>query len=201
MDSDHCVMRGLCNRSLLGGQRIQFVRIPPGRGRAPDDAVEAYASSPRRWAFRPAMRRKSLADMVDIPLTATVGVPPLATAWCEPLREHVAEGIVSLRLESLGVQLPTFQPGAHIDVHLPNGLVRQYSLTNGPGETDHYTIGVKRELHSRGGSAAIHDTLRKDDLLAISSPRNNFPLREIPNTPSLWQVVSASHPYWRWRAR
>lgn len=92
-------------------------------------------------------------------------------------KKTTADGIVSLRLEALKGYLPTFQPGAHIDVHLQNGLVRQYSLTNGPGETDHFTIGVKREADSRGGSAAIHDDLREGDVLAISAPRNNFPLR------------------------
>jgi ferredoxin-NADP reductase len=85
---------------------------------------------------------------------------------------HLSIGTVSLK-----GQLPTFQPGAHIDVHLQNGLIRQYSLTNGPGETDHFTIGVKREPDSRGGSTAIHDDIREGDILAISEPRNNFPLR------------------------
>ncbi len=74
-------------------------------------------------------------------------------------------------------QLPTAQPGAHIDVQLPNGLVRQYSLINGPGETDHYAIAVKREAASRGGSQALHEQLRVGDLLASSVPRNNFTLR------------------------
>jgi ferredoxin-NADP reductase len=73
--------------------------------------------------------------------------------------------------------LPTFQPGAHIDLHLPNGLVRQYSIINGPGELASYSIAVKREASSRGGSASIADTLREGDVLAISDPRNNFPLR------------------------
>ncbi len=100
-----------------------------------------------------------------------------------PLRVQVARkwqtatDIVAIELESIGGQLPTFQPGAHIDVHLPNGLVRQYSLTNGPGELTHYRIGVKLEAESRGGSAALHETVRQGDVLAISEPRNNFPLR------------------------
>ena len=88
-----------------------------------------------------------------------------------------ADGIVSLELEPLDGQLPTFQPGAHIDVHLPNGLVRQYSLVNGPGELGHYVIGVKLEPGSRGGSSCLHDLVREGDVLAISEPRNNFPLR------------------------
>ena len=85
--------------------------------------------------------------------------------------------MAGFRFEALKGQLPTFQPGAHIDVHLPNGMSRQYSLTNAPGETNHYAIGVKREPNSRGGSASLHDVVQQGDVLAISAPRNNFPLR------------------------
>ena len=73
--------------------------------------------------------------------------------------------------------LPTTQPGAHVDVHLPNGLIRQYSLTNRAGSQDRYVIGVKREEDSAGGSACLHDTVREGDVLAISAPRTNFQLR------------------------
>jgi ferredoxin-NADP reductase len=60
---------------------------------------------------------------------------------------------------------------------MPNGAIRQYSIVNGPGESDRYVIGVKREADSRGGSLAMHETVREGDVLAISEPRNNFPLR------------------------
>jgi ferredoxin-NADP reductase/nitrite reductase/ring-hydroxylating ferredoxin subunit len=85
--------------------------------------------------------------------------------------------IVGLELAALEGHLPTFQPGAHIDLHLPNGLVRQYSLTNGPGEQLSYIIGVKREATPGSGSHAVHEVLRVGDTVAISEPRNNFPLR------------------------
>jgi ferredoxin-NADP reductase len=62
-------------------------------------------------------------------------------------------------------------------VHLSTGDVRQYSLVNAPGEGGRYVIGVKREPVSRGGSATLHDTVRVGDLLGVSAPRNNFPLR------------------------
>ena len=100
-----------------------------------------------------------------------------------PLRVQVArkwitaQDIVGFELVSVGDPLPTFQPGAHLDVHLPNGLVRQYSLTNGPGDTSSYRIGVKLEADSTGGSQCLHNTVREGDVLAISEPRNNFPLR------------------------
>jgi ferredoxin-NADP reductase/nitrite reductase/ring-hydroxylating ferredoxin subunit len=91
---------------------------------------------------------------------------------------QTATGITAFELAGLdGKHLPTFQPGAHIDVNLPNGLSRQYSITNGPGDLLTYTIGVKRELASKGGSEALIETVREGDVLAISEPRNNFPLR------------------------
>ena len=86
-------------------------------------------------------------------------------------------GVAAFELAPIEGVLPTFQPGAHIDVHLPNGLVRQYSITNGPGETSYYRLGVKLEPDSTGGSVCLHKTVRVGDVLAISEPRNNFPLR------------------------
>ena len=75
-----------------------------------------------------------------------------------------------------GGALPPFSAGAHIDVHLPNGLVRQYSLCNDPGERHRYLIGVLRDPASRGGSQAMHDSVHAGDLLHISAPKNHFPL-------------------------
>lgn len=75
-----------------------------------------------------------------------------------------------------GGSLPAFAAGAHIDVSGPTGIVRQYSLCGPPDRTEDYLIGVKRELQSRGGSAALHDRVRAGDELAISEPRNLFQL-------------------------
>lgn len=72
--------------------------------------------------------------------------------------------------------LPAFSAGSHVDVHLPNGLVRQYSLCNSPADSHRYQIGVLRDSASRGGSAAVHDLLKEGTALEISSPRNHFPL-------------------------
>ena len=76
-----------------------------------------------------------------------------------------------------GETLPRWQPGAHIDVHLPCGVVRQYSLT-GACEDDGYLICVGRETASRGGSRYVHETLRPGQKLTISAPRNLFPLQQ-----------------------
>ena len=92
-------------------------------------------------------------------------------------KEPAGEDVIALHLAPLGGALPAFQPGAHLDLHLPGGLTRQYSLVNGPGESAAYVVGVKRDPASSGGSRAIHDDLRVGDVIAISEPRNNFPLR------------------------
>jgi vanillate O-demethylase ferredoxin subunit len=74
-----------------------------------------------------------------------------------------------------GQRLPSATPGAHIDVHLSEDLIRQYSLWNGPEDIETYFIGVKREPVSRGGSAGMH-ALNEGEPLTISEPKNNFEL-------------------------
>lgn len=76
-----------------------------------------------------------------------------------------------------GSPLPAFEAGAHIDVHVPGGPVRQYSLCNPPGETHRYEIAVLRDAKSRGGSVGMH-ALCAGQALTISAPRNHFPLAE-----------------------
>jgi len=75
-----------------------------------------------------------------------------------------------------GAPLPAFSAGAHIDLHLPGGLIRQYSLCNHPGEMHRYEIAVLRDPNSRGGSLAVHDQVSEGDKLSIGEPRNLFPL-------------------------
>lgn len=85
--------------------------------------------------------------------------------------------ILSFELTHLtGRPLPGYQAGAHIDVHMPGGFSRQYSLArdHGDGAAASYLIGIKRENDSRGGSASMHERVREGDLLPISAPRNAF---------------------------
>jgi vanillate O-demethylase ferredoxin subunit len=70
--------------------------------------------------------------------------------------------------------LPAFSAGSHVDVHLPNGLTRQYSLCNDPAESHRYLIGVLKDPSSRGGSKAMHELVNEGDTLEISAPRNHF---------------------------
>ena len=88
-----------------------------------------------------------------------------------------AEGICSLELVSAdGAPLPAFSAGSHVDVQLPGGLTRQYSLCNDPTETHRYLIAVLRDPASRGGSQAMHDAVKEGDALTISTPKNHFAL-------------------------
>jgi vanillate O-demethylase ferredoxin subunit len=93
-------------------------------------------------------------------------------------RKHVAAvDICTLELVSTdGSALPAFAAGSHVDVHLPGGLVRQYSLCNPPTERHRYLIGVLKDPATRGGSRAVHEQLHEGDLLDISTPRNHFAL-------------------------
>ncbi|MEO8778638.1 MAG: PDR/VanB family oxidoreductase [Rhodanobacter sp.] len=81
-------------------------------------------------------------------------------------------------VEADGNTLPDFTAGSHIDVHLPSGLTRQYSLCNSATERHRYLIGVLRDPASRGGSTAMHEVVQPGQLLKISAPKNHFPLIE-----------------------
>lgn len=75
-----------------------------------------------------------------------------------------------------GWRLPPFTAGAHIDVHLPGDLVRQYSLCGDPADDRHYELGVLDEPDGRGGSRTFHTVVERGAVLSVSLPRNHFPL-------------------------
>lgn len=94
-----------------------------------------------------------------------------------------AKDIVSFELASAnGAPLASFSAGSHIDVHIPGGLTRQYSLCNDTTEQHRYRIAVLRDEASRGGSVAMHDQVHIGDVLHISSPKNHFPLQHAART-------------------
>lgn len=91
----------------------------------------------------------------------------------------LADSILAFELvDPGGANLPAFTAGSHVDVYLPNGLIRQYSLCNDPAETFRYVIAVQRDSASRGGSSALHDDIRPGQMITISRPRNQFTLDE-----------------------
>jgi len=77
-----------------------------------------------------------------------------------------------------GAKLPAFTAGAHLTVHLPSGLERQYSLCNDPAERHRYSIAVQRETTGRGGSDEMFRAVHVGDTLAVGAPRNLFPLHD-----------------------
>lgn len=91
-----------------------------------------------------------------------------------------ADDVISIELRPVpgSPEFPPFDAGAHIDLHLPNGMVRNYSLCNSSEERGRYVIGVLRDRASRGGSRCVHEQLRVGMRLPISAPRNNFALHE-----------------------
>ncbi|MEV0259419.1 PDR/VanB family oxidoreductase [Streptomyces sp. NPDC050732] len=123
--------------------------------------------------------------------------------------EKVADGVVQLRLE--GPDLPPWEPGAHLDVVLPSGLVRQYSLCGDPEDSSSYTVATRlitAEQGGRGGSREVHG-LREGALVEVRGPRNRFPLADATSyvfvaggigiTPVLpmLRAVEASGAEWR----
>lgn len=91
-----------------------------------------------------------------------------------------ADDIVSVELHPLpgAAPLPAFEAGSHIDLHLPNGMVRSYSLLNDCSERHRYVVAVLKDRKSRGGSRCVHEQLRVGTAITISAPRNNFALTE-----------------------
>jgi ferredoxin-NADP reductase/nitrite reductase/ring-hydroxylating ferredoxin subunit len=176
LDSNRCVIRGVLDVEPAGQERLAALRHHNERLCALRDELERKAASlvaapSIETVYEPVSR-----ELAELPPLAPEGRSAslnvqVARKW------PAAQGIAGFELGALRGHLPTFQPGAHIDVHLPNGQVRQYSIINAPGETDSYVIGVKREVPSRGGSQCLHEVVREGDVLAISEPRNNFPLR------------------------
>jgi ferredoxin-NADP reductase len=111
--------------------------------------------------------RTITADAVAIELL-TVTVSSARTA---------ADGVraLELRLPGGGL-LPAWEPGAHVDLVLGEGLERQYSLCGDPADREVWRVAVLREPESRGGSRYVHDTLREGDTLQVRGPRQEFGL-------------------------
>ena len=95
--------------------------------------------------------------------------------------EPIAQGVRQLTLaHPEGRDLPGFDPGAHIDVYLPQGMVRAYSLISDAADAaaGRYELAIGLDANSQGGSRWVHTELRADTLLEVSAPRNHFPLAD-----------------------
>lgn len=92
-------------------------------------------------------------------------------------REVLAEGVVALTLEAPdGAALPSWRPGAHIDLLFGDGLIRQYSLCGDPADRTSYRVAVLLQPDGRGGSRRVHEHLQVGEPLEVRGPRNHFPL-------------------------
>ena len=91
--------------------------------------------------------------------------------------DNIADDVLALTLEHpRGWRLPSWSPGAHLDLALGNGITRQYSLCGDRFDAFRYRVAVLREPAGRGGSSYVHDILRTGDLVGLGGPRNNFHL-------------------------
>lgn len=96
-------------------------------------------------------------------------------------RQDAAEDVITLTLGSpYPGLLPVWEPGAHLDLLLGDGLERQYSLCGDPADRTSWTVAVLREPRGRGGSARIHDTVRVGTRVGVRGPRNRFALLPAP---------------------
>ncbi|MFE2285067.1 PDR/VanB family oxidoreductase [Streptomyces sp. NPDC059443] len=142
-------------------------------------AVTALAGGAAVWLAKRAIGRRINAGSPLWPLpaleTPVSGYSP--RRWIPTLivsREEPAEGVLTLVLES--PELPAWAPGAHVDVQLPSGLVRQYSLCGDPSTEGRYTLAIRLVEDGRGGSREAHAQLVEGAELPVRPPRNRFPL-------------------------
>lgn len=124
--------------------------------------------------FTPGPQVGSAAAAGSHPLVATpLTVTEVAAA---------AEDVISLRLAPAGdTPLPPWTPGSHIELRMPSGRLRQYSLCGDPADATGWRIGVLRETNGRGGSAELHELAAPGATFTVRGPRNHFPLVDAPS--------------------
>lgn len=176
---------------------LSYVRIAPDGAGPP--AYVPYAANPaahRAFLFAAALHYGWIGGLagqlllflgaMSVPLLAWTGV----TSWLRGRRlrpVRLAAIVAGKRVEAEDVcvfelaaadgrRLPTFRAGAHIDVHLPNGLIRQYSLCGDPRDRRRYGIAVLKTAPSRGGSRTLHEEIQIGDRIEISAPKQHFEL-------------------------
>jgi ferredoxin-NADP reductase len=153
------------------GFRERFRQTPPSAsGRSSHDVLLGLADAAVTglWALSGSIRRVTTPAHHDRSIALTV------------VRRTVVardQDVVTLTFAGAdGAPLPPWRPGAHLDIHLPSGRVRQYSLCGDPGGKDSYRIAVRRIPDGGGGSAEVHDVLKVGSRVTTNGPRNAFPL-------------------------
>jgi cytochrome P450/ferredoxin-NADP reductase len=171
---------------------LEYLPVSAGRG---------MVALPLAWTPAPVTARPAVRSVVAAPVEAV----PVTVAGRRLLTADVVE--LTLTVDEPG-RLPDWEPGAHIDLELPDGALRQYSLCGRPG-TAELRIAVLREATGRGGSVAVHEDVRVGDRLRIRGPRNHFRLRPATSllfvaggigiTPLLPMIEEAQHRGTDWR--
>jgi ferredoxin-NADP reductase len=151
--------------------RERFRRVPPSlSGRSRHDVFLGLIDATISGMWKVTGSIRDVAEPREIDRTLTLAVAD---------RRVVArdQNVVALTLTAAdGGPLERWRAGSHLDIHLPSGLVRQYSLCGDPGITDAYRIAVRRIPDGGGGSIEVHDALPVGTTVTTSGPRNAFPL-------------------------
>ena len=142
----------------------------------------SYAASGGDSSAPPSFGRESSSRD---PAGELASIPEAATSLPERI-QVVVRSMTLLASDTVAVEfvpgddteLPAFEAGAHVDLLLPNGIRRSYSLCNRPTDRNRYVVGVKKASPSRGASSYVHDHLRVGQRIEITNPRNNFPLTQ-----------------------
>lgn len=136
---------------------------------AMNNTIRAFASMP----VKVHLAEETLEDEAEVAVSED-------TPWLDVTvakRSDVATDIIGLELSSTdGSTLPAYDAGAHVDVYVKSGLIRQYSLTGDPADISKYRLGILLDPKSRGGSTAIHTDFETGRQIKIGRPRNNFPM-------------------------
>ena len=155
-------------------RRVERFELSGAPEIAMNNTIRAYSKLP----VRVHLASEVLTDPVGTSATAAPWID-VRIAHCEP----AAADVLSLELKSAdGAPLPAYEAGAHVDVFVRSGLIRQYSLTGDPGDRTRYRLGILRDPESRGGSAAVHAEFAAGAGIRIGRPRNNFPLHDAGHT-------------------
>jgi ferredoxin-NADP reductase len=112
-------------------------------------------------------------DAVNREAAAGGGTRTLRVVRAWPAADRVMAYVLA---DPLDADLPPWSPGAHVDLHLPAAMTRQYSLSGDPADRRHWRVAVLLEEDGRGGSRYLHDRVREGTELVAGLPRNNFPL-------------------------
>ncbi|MET9297275.1 PDR/VanB family oxidoreductase [Streptomyces sp. NPDC003077] len=178
-------------RGLRLAPQIGTVLAVIGTTVAVGRALRRVKTSSTRPFLAPVPPVSSVASSLpDASLSSVPSVTPLSPVSSQadqrsgPLRLTVgeriveADGVVRLRLDGGGGPLPGWEPGAHLDVVLPSGAIRQYSLCGDPADTGSYTIAARLIEDGRGGSRELHERLHEGTVVEVRGPRNRFRLEE-----------------------